>query len=147
MAVSKFLTHRDNWEINYRFKKSAQYSAVQKSCLYFKYSRKRIFTVFHAKLPTFIVRVVIVQICVFLFSIVGPILFLEDDHYVAEDFIYMLKLMEKSCSVTCPQCSILSLGTYLKTYSFYGEAKVCYKFVLLFLLFIFLRIYSFVFHL
>ncbi|XP_025201151.1 alpha-1,6-mannosyl-glycoprotein 2-beta-N-acetylglucosaminyltransferase isoform X2 [Melanaphis sacchari] len=53
----------------------------------------------------------------------GPILFLEDDHYVAEDFIYMLKLMEKSCSVACPQCSILSLGTYLKTYNFYGEAK------------------------
>lgn len=54
----------------------------------------------------------------------GPILFLEDDHYVAEDFIYMLKLMEKSCSVACPQCSMLSLGTYLKTYNFYGEAKV-----------------------
>ncbi|VVC24498.1 Hypothetical protein CINCED_3A011678 [Cinara cedri] len=53
----------------------------------------------------------------------GPILFLEDDHYVAEDFIYMLKLMEKSCSIVCPQCSILSLGTYLKTYNFYGEAK------------------------
>ncbi|XP_026816319.1 alpha-1,6-mannosyl-glycoprotein 2-beta-N-acetylglucosaminyltransferase isoform X1 [Rhopalosiphum maidis] len=53
----------------------------------------------------------------------GPILFLEDDHYVAEDFIYMLKLMEKSCSVACPQCSMLSLGTYLKTYNFYGEAK------------------------
>lgn len=60
--------------------------------------------------------------------ILGPILFLEDDHYVAEDFIYMLKLMEKSCVSSCPQCSILSLGTYLKTYNFYGEAKVRYVF-------------------
>ncbi|XP_050544997.1 alpha-1,6-mannosyl-glycoprotein 2-beta-N-acetylglucosaminyltransferase isoform X2 [Daktulosphaira vitifoliae] len=53
----------------------------------------------------------------------GPILFLEDDHFVAEDFIYMLKLMVKSANSVCPQCSILSLGTYLKTYNFYGEAK------------------------
>ncbi|XP_050420996.1 alpha-1,6-mannosyl-glycoprotein 2-beta-N-acetylglucosaminyltransferase isoform X2 [Adelges cooleyi] len=53
----------------------------------------------------------------------GPVLFLEDDHFVAEDFIYMLKLMERTASVVCPQCSILSLGTYLKTYNFYGEAK------------------------
>lgn len=44
--------------------------------------------------------------------------------------------MEKSCSVTCPQCSILSLGTYLKTYNFYGEAKVRYN------IFIFTDIYD-----
>lgn len=44
--------------------------------------------------------------------------------------------MEKSCSVTCPQCSILSLGTYLKTYNFYGEAKVRYN------IFIFIDIYD-----
>lgn len=76
------------------------------------------------------------------FFILGPILFLEDDHYVSEDFIYMLKLMEKSCATACPQCSILSLGTYLKTYNFYGEAKVrYYKCYFLGLIILFYNIY------
>ncbi|XP_066158679.1 alpha-1,6-mannosyl-glycoprotein 2-beta-N-acetylglucosaminyltransferase isoform X2 [Euwallacea fornicatus] len=53
----------------------------------------------------------------------GLLLFLEEDHYVAEDFIYILKLMEKTCKEACRHCNILSLGTYLKTYNYYGDSK------------------------
>jgi len=53
----------------------------------------------------------------------GLVLFLEEDHYVAEDFIHVLRQMQTACNVACPQCNILSLGTYLKTYSFYGDSK------------------------
>ncbi|RZC37869.1 alpha-1,6-mannosyl-glycoprotein 2-beta-N-acetylglucosaminyltransferase, partial [Asbolus verrucosus] len=53
----------------------------------------------------------------------GLVVFLEEDHYVAEDFIYVLKLMEKTCKESCKHCNILSLGTYLKTFNYYGDAK------------------------
>ncbi|KAJ3639533.1 hypothetical protein Zmor_002888 [Zophobas morio] len=53
----------------------------------------------------------------------GLVVFLEEDHYVAEDFIYILKLMEKTCKESCKHCNILSLGTYLKTFNYYGDAK------------------------
>ncbi|XP_014248655.1 alpha-1,6-mannosyl-glycoprotein 2-beta-N-acetylglucosaminyltransferase isoform X2 [Cimex lectularius] len=53
----------------------------------------------------------------------GLVLFLEEDHYVAEDFIYILRQMQGACNVACPQCNILSLGTYLKTYNYYGHTK------------------------
>ncbi|XP_044257042.1 alpha-1,6-mannosyl-glycoprotein 2-beta-N-acetylglucosaminyltransferase isoform X3 [Tribolium madens] len=53
----------------------------------------------------------------------GLVVFLEEDHYVAEDFIYILRLMEKTCKESCKHCNILSLGTYLKTFNYYGDAK------------------------
>lgn len=53
----------------------------------------------------------------------GLVVFLEEDHYVAEDFIHILKLMDRTCRVACKQCNILSLGTYLKTYNYYGDSK------------------------
>ncbi|XP_019880285.1 alpha-1,6-mannosyl-glycoprotein 2-beta-N-acetylglucosaminyltransferase isoform X2 [Aethina tumida] len=53
----------------------------------------------------------------------GLVVFLEEDHYVAEDFIYVLKLMDKTCKESCKHCNVLSLGTYLKTYNYYGDAK------------------------
>jgi len=49
----------------------------------------------------------------------GLVVFLEEDHYVAEDFLYLLDLMEKKSSELCPKCNILSLGTYLKTFNYY----------------------------
>ncbi|KAL5283249.1 MGAT2 family protein [Megaselia abdita] len=49
----------------------------------------------------------------------GLVLFLEEDHYVAEDFLYLLELMQKRALELCPQCNILSLGTYLKTFNYY----------------------------
>nr|CAD7399341.1 unnamed protein product [Timema cristinae] len=53
----------------------------------------------------------------------GMVLFLEEDHYVAEDFIHVMRLMEKTCRSSCDKCNILSLGTYLKTYNYYGDSK------------------------
>ncbi|XP_017848208.1 alpha-1,6-mannosyl-glycoprotein 2-beta-N-acetylglucosaminyltransferase isoform X1 [Drosophila busckii] len=49
----------------------------------------------------------------------GPVLFLEEDHYVAEDFLYLLAMMQQRTQDLCPQCNILSLGTYLKTFNYY----------------------------
>ncbi|XP_065165556.1 alpha-1,6-mannosyl-glycoprotein 2-beta-N-acetylglucosaminyltransferase isoform X1 [Atheta coriaria] len=54
----------------------------------------------------------------------GLVVFLEEDHYVAEDFIHVLKLMERTCQTSCRHCNILSLGTYLKTYNYYGKKEV-----------------------
>ncbi|XP_046386479.1 alpha-1,6-mannosyl-glycoprotein 2-beta-N-acetylglucosaminyltransferase isoform X1 [Ischnura elegans] len=53
----------------------------------------------------------------------GLVLFLEEDHYVTEDFIHVLRLMERTRKASCEQCNVLSLGTYLKTYNYYGDAK------------------------
>ncbi|XP_049811700.1 alpha-1,6-mannosyl-glycoprotein 2-beta-N-acetylglucosaminyltransferase isoform X2 [Schistocerca nitens] len=53
----------------------------------------------------------------------GMVLFLEEDHFVAEDFIHVMHLMERTCKVSCDRCNILSLGTYLKTYNYYGDSK------------------------
>ncbi|XP_030369707.1 alpha-1,6-mannosyl-glycoprotein 2-beta-N-acetylglucosaminyltransferase [Scaptodrosophila lebanonensis] len=49
----------------------------------------------------------------------GLVLFLEEDHYVAEDFLYLLDMMQKRTKDLCPQCNVLSLGTYLKTFNYY----------------------------
>ncbi|XP_059050379.1 alpha-1,6-mannosyl-glycoprotein 2-beta-N-acetylglucosaminyltransferase [Achroia grisella] len=49
----------------------------------------------------------------------GMVVFLEEDHYVAEDFIHMLHLLRATADRSCPQCEILSLGTYLKTYQYH----------------------------
>lgn len=49
----------------------------------------------------------------------GLVLFLEEDHYVAEDFLYLLKLMQKKAFELCSKCNIMSLGTYLKTFNYY----------------------------
>ncbi|KAG4067969.1 hypothetical protein HA402_010655 [Bradysia odoriphaga] len=49
----------------------------------------------------------------------GAVLFLEEDHYVSEDFIYLLELMQRKANEMCGKCNILSLGTYLKTLNYY----------------------------
>ncbi|XP_023036388.1 alpha-1,6-mannosyl-glycoprotein 2-beta-N-acetylglucosaminyltransferase isoform X4 [Drosophila willistoni] len=49
----------------------------------------------------------------------GLVLFLEEDHYVAEDFLYILAMMQQRTKDLCPQCNVLSLGTYLKTFNYY----------------------------
>ncbi|XP_056645319.1 alpha-1,6-mannosyl-glycoprotein 2-beta-N-acetylglucosaminyltransferase [Diorhabda sublineata] len=53
----------------------------------------------------------------------GLVVLLEEDHYVAEDFIHMLRLMERTYKESCKHCNILSLGTYLKTYNYYADSK------------------------
>ncbi|XP_077303001.1 alpha-1,6-mannosyl-glycoprotein 2-beta-N-acetylglucosaminyltransferase [Arctopsyche grandis] len=58
----------------------------------------------------------------------GLVLFLEEDHYVAEDFLHVLRLMEEAVNRHCPNCNILCLGTYLKTYNYYAvgdKVEVC----------------------
>jgi len=44
----------------------------------------------------------------------GLVLFLEEDHYVAEDFLHVLSLMETEKKTGKHKVDILSLGTYLK---------------------------------
>uniref|UniRef100_A0A182YQF1 Alpha-1,6-mannosyl-glycoprotein 2-beta-N-acetylglucosaminyltransferase n=2 Tax=Neocellia TaxID=44535 RepID=A0A182YQF1_ANOST len=53
----------------------------------------------------------------------GMVVFLEEDHYVAEDFLYILELMFRKSQDLCPKCNILSLGTYLKTFNYYTYNK------------------------
>jgi alpha-1,6-mannosyl-glycoprotein beta-1,2-N-acetylglucosaminyltransferase len=62
-------------------------------------------------------------VSVYVGAVAGMVLFLEEDHFVAEDFIHVLRLMERTCRTSCDRCNILSLGTYLKTYNYYGESK------------------------
>uniref|UniRef100_A0A182JQC5 Alpha-1,6-mannosyl-glycoprotein 2-beta-N-acetylglucosaminyltransferase n=1 Tax=Anopheles christyi TaxID=43041 RepID=A0A182JQC5_9DIPT len=56
----------------------------------------------------------------------GMMVFLEEDHYVAEDFLYILELMFRKSQDLCPKCNILSLGTYLKTFNYYTYNKKHY---------------------
>ncbi|XP_062560624.1 alpha-1,6-mannosyl-glycoprotein 2-beta-N-acetylglucosaminyltransferase isoform X2 [Armigeres subalbatus] len=53
----------------------------------------------------------------------GLVVFLEEDHYVAEDFLHILELMQLKSNELCPKCNILSLGTYLKTFNYYTYNK------------------------
>uniref|UniRef100_A0A340TZT3 Alpha-1,6-mannosyl-glycoprotein 2-beta-N-acetylglucosaminyltransferase n=1 Tax=Glossina morsitans morsitans TaxID=37546 RepID=A0A340TZT3_GLOMM len=61
-------------------------------------------------------------------NIEGLVLFLEEDHYVAEDFLYVLEMMYKLSTQLCRKCNILSLGTYFEAsdnYTYDGEITVC----------------------
>ncbi|KAK5880298.1 hypothetical protein CesoFtcFv8_023340 [Champsocephalus esox] len=42
----------------------------------------------------------------------GMVLLIEEDHYVSPDFIHLLKLMSSLKREQCPDCDILSLGSY-----------------------------------
>lgn len=46
-------------------------------------------------------------------NVLGLVLFLEEDHYLSEDFLHVLKLMKKKADDMCTKCNILTLGTYL----------------------------------
>jgi hypothetical protein len=41
------------------------------------------------------------------------LLLLEEDYYVASDFIHMYKLIQRQLPHECPKCNIIALGTYL----------------------------------
>ena len=47
-------------------------------------------------------------------SDLGLVLFLEEDHFAAEDFLSVLSLMKNERDLRYPNCDILCLGTYLK---------------------------------
>ncbi|XP_062432985.1 alpha-1,6-mannosyl-glycoprotein 2-beta-N-acetylglucosaminyltransferase [Rhea pennata] len=42
----------------------------------------------------------------------GPVLFLEEDHYLAPDFYHVLKKLWALRGQECPECQIVSLGSY-----------------------------------
>lgn len=42
----------------------------------------------------------------------GYFLFLEEDHYVTPDFLYVLKLIETKTFEDCKECNILVLGKH-----------------------------------
>ncbi|XP_053462012.1 alpha-1,6-mannosyl-glycoprotein 2-beta-N-acetylglucosaminyltransferase-like [Nycticebus coucang] len=48
----------------------------------------------------------------------GLILFLEEDHYLVPDFYHVFKKMWKLKQQKCPECDVLSLGTYTASCSF-----------------------------
>lgn len=50
----------------------------------------------------------------------GLVIFLEEDHFVAEDFIHVLNLMEKENK---NQANILCMGTYLKKFNYKLNSK------------------------
>lgn len=46
-------------------------------------------------------------------------IFLEEDHYVAPDLLYILKILIDKKETFCENCKILALGLYLKNYNTY----------------------------
>lgn len=52
----------------------------------------------------------------------GLMLFMEEDHYVAPDFFHVLKKMWGLRQRECPECDVLSLGSYTPVGSFAGIA-------------------------
>lgn len=58
--------------------------------------------------------------------LIGLVLFLEEDHYVAEDFLHVLSLMRNSSGALCPSCNVFSIGNHGSTYDYYTyHKKVC----------------------
>jgi len=68
----------------------------------------------------------------------GVIAFVEEDHYVTPDFLWVLNLMETAMVRNmCHGCNLIALGTYLKTWNirsahsrvrdfiFVGFYKIC----------------------
>uniref|UniRef100_A0A914MTG9 Alpha-1,6-mannosyl-glycoprotein 2-beta-N-acetylglucosaminyltransferase n=1 Tax=Meloidogyne incognita TaxID=6306 RepID=A0A914MTG9_MELIC len=49
------------------------------------------------------------------------LILLEEDHLVAPDFIHVLNLMEKKRAKVFPDCELLCLGTYPKSFNTYGN--------------------------
>lgn len=45
----------------------------------------------------------------------GLLLLLEEDYYLAPDFLLILKQLQKSAKQVCTYCNIMSLGTYSET--------------------------------
>ena len=56
-------------------------------------------------------------------SYLGLVLFLEEDHYVSEDFLHVLKLVEVERGRKYSNCDIICLGTYLKSYNYNRNHK------------------------
>jgi len=53
----------------------------------------------------------------------GSVVFMEEDHYVSEDFLHVLSLMNEEKKKSFPQVDILCLGTYLKKFNYKATGK------------------------
>ncbi|KAK2144084.1 hypothetical protein LSH36_788g03020 [Paralvinella palmiformis] len=53
----------------------------------------------------------------------GPVLLIEEDHYMVEDFVPVLRLMYRLKEQTCKDCSIFTLGTYDKRPQYYASSS------------------------
>ena len=53
----------------------------------------------------------------------GLVLFLEEDHYVTEDFLHVLNLVNEERLSRHEDCDIICLGTYLKSPDMKKTAK------------------------
>ena len=53
----------------------------------------------------------------------GMVLFLEEDHYVSDDFLHVLHLVDAERTSRYPNCDIICLGTYLKSYNYKRDQK------------------------
>ncbi len=51
----------------------------------------------------------------------GWMLLLEEDHYVSPDFFVVMKEMVNEKEAFCSECSVITLGYYLKTYANYAD--------------------------
>ena len=54
------------------------------------------------------------MICVYYVLYSGYVLFLEEDHYVSEDFLHVLNLLKAEREKRKEAADIICLGTYLK---------------------------------
>ncbi|XP_005989562.1 alpha-1,6-mannosyl-glycoprotein 2-beta-N-acetylglucosaminyltransferase [Latimeria chalumnae] len=52
----------------------------------------------------------------------GLVLFIEEDHYMSPDFYHVLKKMWGLKKEQCPDCDVLSLGTYTRVTGFSSKA-------------------------
>ncbi len=50
--------------------------------------------------------------------LLGLVVFLEEDHHVAEDFLHVLSLVDAERLSKHQDCDIICLGTYLKNFNF-----------------------------
>ncbi|XP_064630740.1 alpha-1,6-mannosyl-glycoprotein 2-beta-N-acetylglucosaminyltransferase-like [Lineus longissimus] len=48
----------------------------------------------------------------------GHVLLLEEDHFVSDDFLHVLRQMKQLRETNCPQCGVLTLATYDKRPSY-----------------------------
>nr|XP_056707083.1 alpha-1,6-mannosyl-glycoprotein 2-beta-N-acetylglucosaminyltransferase [Euleptes europaea] len=51
----------------------------------------------------------------------GPVLFLEEDHYLAPDFYHVLQRLWALRQRECPDCQLLSLGSYAAVRGAFGQ--------------------------
>ena len=65
----------------------------------------------------------LVLIITLLLLLAGLVLFLEEDHYVSDDFLSVLRLIEAERTSRYPNCDIICLGTYLKSYNYNRDHK------------------------